>query len=47
MDLLSLAVVHVGVKCGAHQSKPPNLGRLQVQPVFVFESTNPLEAQPQ
>ncbi len=28
VDLLSLAVGQVGVKCGAHQSKPSNLGCL-------------------
>lgn len=28
VDLLSLAVRQVSVKCGVHQSKPTNLGRL-------------------
>lgn len=47
MDLLPLAVIQVGMECGAHQRKPTNLGCLQVQAVFTLQPPNPLKTQPQ
>lgn len=45
--LLHWAVVQVGVKRGAHQSKPAHLGCLKVQPVFAPQPPDPLDTQPE